>query len=77
MARVEDPLTHFLAAGRSDLRRIASRTCGEHSIEDVCGEAWLVTRRARYAQVAESGQNQLEWSFPAPAKLSHRGSPHD
>lgn len=36
------PFLIFLAARRADLRRIAGRSCGEHTVDDVCGEAWLV-----------------------------------
>lgn len=32
----------FLDSRRKDLRRIASQTCGECTIDDVCSETWLV-----------------------------------
>ncbi len=42
MASTSDPLLSFLTSRRSDLRRIAGRTCGEHTVEDMAAEAWLV-----------------------------------
>lgn len=32
----------FLDSRRQDLRRIAARTCGEYTVDDVCSEAWLI-----------------------------------
>lgn len=32
----------FLESRRSDLRRIAAKSCGEYTLEDVCGEVWLI-----------------------------------
>ena len=39
-----DPVSTFQALRRADLRRIASRTCGEHTFEDVCAESWLIAQ---------------------------------
>jgi hypothetical protein len=40
-----DPYQAFLIQRRSDLRRIARQTCGEHTAEDVEVEAWLIAER--------------------------------
>lgn len=37
-----DPLLSFLSARRTGFRRIAARTCGEHTVEDVSAEPWLI-----------------------------------
>ncbi|MGJ7538518.1 MULTISPECIES: hypothetical protein [unclassified Variovorax] len=42
MASTSDPLLSFLSARRADFRRIAARTCGEHTVEDVSAESWLI-----------------------------------
>lgn len=42
MAASGDSVKLFLDSRRQDLRRIAARTCGEYTIDDVCSEAWLV-----------------------------------
>lgn len=44
MASTSDPVSRFLTSRRADLRRIAARTCGEHTIEDVCAESWLIAQ---------------------------------
>ena len=44
MSRLDESFTAFMASRRPDLRRIAARTCGEHTVEDVCSEAWLTAR---------------------------------
>jgi len=44
MVSTGDPLSNFLSTRRSDLRRIAARTCGEHTVEDVSGESWLIAQ---------------------------------
>ncbi|PBI85493.1 hypothetical protein BKP43_47650 [Variovorax boronicumulans] len=44
MAFTSDPLLIFLTSRRADFRRIASRTCGEHTVEDVCAESWLIAQ---------------------------------
>lgn len=44
MASSNDPVSKFLTSRRADLRRIASRTCGEHTFEDVCAESWLIAQ---------------------------------
>jgi len=40
-----DPYQAFIVQRRGELRRIASRTCGEHTAEDVEVEAWLIAER--------------------------------
>ncbi len=42
MAASGESIKLFLDSRRQDLRRIAARTCGEYTIEDVCSEAWLI-----------------------------------
>lgn len=42
MAASGDSIKSFIDSRRQDLRRIAARTCGECTIDDVCSEAWLV-----------------------------------
>jgi hypothetical protein len=42
MAASSDSVKLFLDSRRQDLRRIAARTCGEYTIDDVCSEAWLI-----------------------------------
>lgn len=44
MASTSDPLLIFLTSRRADFRRIASRTCGEHTVDDVCAESWLIAQ---------------------------------
>lgn len=40
-----DSYQAFLVQRRPELRRIAARTCGEHTAEDVEVEAWLIAER--------------------------------
>ncbi|MDG0857494.1 hypothetical protein [Roseateles puraquae] len=40
-----DSYQAFIIQRRSDLRRIARQTCGEHTAEDVEVEAWLIAER--------------------------------
>lgn len=53
MHAAADAYAHFLVSRRADLRRIASRTNGDHSVEDVHIEAWLtadqISRRRGWA----------------------------
>lgn len=42
MAASGESIKLFLDSRRQDLRRIAARTCGEYTVEDVCSEAWLI-----------------------------------
>lgn len=49
--------TQFLSLRRPDLRRIAARTGGDHSIEDVCTEAWLVAE-----EIARKRGIAVDWS---------------
>lgn len=42
MAATDGSVLNFLASRCADLRKIASRTCGDHTFDDVCGEVWLV-----------------------------------
>lgn len=44
MAASGESIKLFLDSRRQDLRRIAARTCGEYTVEDVCSEAWLIAQ---------------------------------
>lgn len=45
MAKRADAFLAFAQLKRAKLRSIAFRTCGEHTLEDVMGEAWLIADR--------------------------------
>lgn len=40
-----DSYQAFIIQRRAELRRIAARTCGEHTVDDVEVEAWLIAER--------------------------------
>ena len=70
MSRIDASFTAFMASRRPDLRRIAARTCGEHTVEDVCSEAWLIAREiAQKRGIAVDFSNQddqetiLSWLY--------------
>lgn len=42
MSPASKPFQGFLATRRADLRRIAGRSRGEHTIDDVVGETWII-----------------------------------
>jgi hypothetical protein len=45
MANPADAFLAFVQLKRAKLRYIASSTCGEHTVDDVMGEAWLIADR--------------------------------
>jgi hypothetical protein len=45
MANPVDAFLAFVQLKRAKLRYIASSTCGEHTVDDVMGEAWLIAER--------------------------------
>jgi hypothetical protein len=42
MSPASKPFQGFLSTRRADLRRIAGRSRGEHTIDDVVGETWII-----------------------------------